>query len=161
MAQSTFPTTRYAESLTQLLNAIEYHDANYTPEQRCERLHHVYADTAAHFAHPSRMLGVSAGKMQAWVQCIVRMVVYGYPTLSPELLSDLCIYYTYTVILDDSFDGSDDAMATFSTDLVMGKPQKHTWWRLINEHFPDLLKRYGGFCSLNILRSTLDCESTS
>lgn len=31
----------------------------------------------------------------------------------------------------------------------------------MNHHLPDLLVYYGPFCSLNIIRSTLDCGSLS
>lgn len=43
--------------------------------------------------------------------------------------------------------------------MVSGTEQKHPWWRLVNAHFPQVLKHYGPFCALNIYRSTVDCKS--
>lgn len=86
------------------------------------------------------------------------MVVYSYPKLPLDVRSDLCIYHTYTVILDDGEEEADGKMLNFCNDLVLGREQKHPWWRAVNQHLPQLLKHYGPFCSMNIFRSNLDCE---
>ena len=86
------------------------------------------------------------------------MVVYGWVKVSKELMADLSIHYTYTLILDDSEDDPYTNMLTYYDDLQSGREQKHPWWKLVNDHFPNVLRHFGPFCSLNLIRSTLDCK---
>lgn len=150
---------QYVASLNHMLTQMGYQDNNYSSEERQHNLHHVYSKTIAHFTHPSPSLVTGVKRMQAFIQTIVRMVVYGYPKLPLDVMSDLCIYYTYTVILDDCEEHSAYTMHSFVEDLISGSEQKHSWWQAVNGHLPNLLKHYGPLCSFNIFRSTLDCKS--
>lgn len=80
---------------------------------------------------------------------------------TPELMAALTIHYTYTLILDDAEDDPTQTMQDFFGDMMAGKEQRHPWWLLVNDHFPEVLKHYGPFCSLNIYRSTVDCKPST
>jgi trichodiene synthase len=155
-----FPTQCYLDTMVRFLDTIEYHDLNYTHAVRVENLHYTYSKAAAHFAQPLQQetIKISPKKLQASLQSIVAMVVYSWVKVSKEVMADLSIHYTYMLILDDSTDDPDATMKTFTTDLLEGRPQQHYWWRLVNAQFPSLVRHYGPFCSLNLMRSTLDCE---
>lgn len=155
-----FPTEYYLENLVRLCDTIEYNDSNYTREQRIDNLHYAYSKTAAHFAQPlqQKLLKVSPKRLQASLETIVGMVVYSWTKVSRELMAELSIHYTYTLILDDSTDDPEPNMGAFFDDMMSGQPQKHPWWRLVNENLPNVLAHFGPFCSLNLIRSTIDCK---
>lgn len=155
-----FPHDYYLETLVRLLDIIKHEDKNYTDEQRLENLRYVYAKSAEHFAQPSEQatLKVSHKRLQASLQTIVSMVVYCWAHASKELMADLTIHYTYTLLLDDSTDDPNINMTTYYEDLLNGRQQKHPWWQLVNGHFPKVLSHFGPFCSLNLVRSTIDCK---
>lgn len=163
MTEKAFPIECYLETMVRFLDTINYHDTNYTYEERVNNLHYAYSKTAAHFAQPLQQstLKVSPKRLQASLQTIVAMVVYSWAKVSPEVMADLSIHYTYMLILDDSTDDPDATMKSFYNDLLQGRPQAHPWWRLVNDQFPTVLKHYGPFCSLNLVRSTVDCEYIS
>ena len=163
MTDKTFPVKYYLETVVRFLDTMNYHDTNYTHNERVNNLHYAYSKTAAHFAQPLQQstLKVSPKRLQASLQTIVAMVVYSWAKVSPEVMADLSIHYTYMLILDDSTDDPDATMKSFYNDLLQGRPQAHPWWRLVNSQFPKVLKHYGPFCSLNLVRSTVDCEYTS
>lgn len=148
----------YVTSLIRMLSQMGYTDVSYSSKERELNLRHVYLKTTAHFVQPSTRLGTDVKRMQAFIQTIVRMMVYSYPKLPLDVMSDLSIYYTYTVILDDCKQRTADTMQTFTVDLIHGSEQRHPWWQAVNEHLPSLLKHYGPFCSMTIFRSTLDCK---
>ncbi|KAM0794083.1 Trichodiene synthase [Usnea florida] len=126
---------------------MNYHDTSYTYDERVNNLHYAYSKTAAHFAQPLQQstLKVSPKRLQASLQTIVAMVVYSWAKVSPEML-----------ILDDSSDDPNATMKSFHNDLLQGRSQAHPWWRLVNSQLPNVLKHYGPFCSLNLVRSTVD-----
>lgn len=161
MSQKPFPTETFVATVVQLMDTIQHNDVNYTHDERVGRLSYAYKKAASYFAQPHvrEMLQVKPKKLQAALQTITGMVVYCWVNASPELCAALTIHYTYTMILDDSEDDPYSSMRDFFGDMVNGRQQKHPWWKLVNDHFPDVLKHYGPFCSLNIYRSTVDCES--
>lgn len=160
MTEAAFPRDTFVHTVVQLLDTIQHQDTNYTHEERVRNLSYAYNEAARHFAQPHvrDSLHVKPKKLQAALQTITGMVVYCWVKASPELMAALTIHYTYTLILDDDEDDPYPTMENFFDDMVGGKEQKHPWWRLVNDHFPNVLKHYGPFCSLNIYRSTVDCE---
>ena len=160
MSQTPFPTDTFVATVVQLMDTIQHNDVNYTHDERVGRLSYAYKEAAYHFAQPHvrEVLQVKPKKLQAALQTITGMVVYCWVNASPELCAALTIHYTYTLVLDDSEDDPYANMQDFFGDMVNGKTQKHPWWKLVNDHFPNVLKHYGPFCSLNIYRSTVDCE---
>lgn len=160
VSEYDFPYDYYLETLVRFLDVIDYEDTNYTDEQRVENLHYVYIKTAEHFAQPHQQatLKVSPKRLQASLQTIVGMVVYSWAKVSKELMADLSIHYTYTLLLDDSTDDPNLNMRSYYEDLLNGRQQKHPWWQLVNDHFPNVLSHFGPFCSLNLVRSTIDCK---
>ncbi|THY33590.1 hypothetical protein D6D01_02198 [Aureobasidium pullulans] len=153
-----FPLSTYLKTMVEFLDIVDYDDNNYTMEDRKKALSYVYTKTAEHFAQPVQQnsLQVKPKKLQASIQTIVGMVVYSWARASHEVMADLSIHYTYTLLLDDSTDDPTFDMSSFFVDLVAGNTQKHPWWRMVNAHLPEVLKHYGSFCSLNLVRSTLD-----
>ncbi|KAI9149657.1 Trichodiene synthase [Paramyrothecium foliicola] len=153
-----FPTEYFLGTAVRLLENVKYRDSNYTREERIENLSYAYNKAAAHFAQErqQRILKVNPKRLEASLRTIVGMVVYSWVKVSKELMADLSIHYTYTLILDDSEDDPHNNMLTFFDDLQAGREQKHPWWMLVNEHFPNVLRHFGPFCSLNLIRSTLD-----
>nr|ABG73407.1 trichodiene synthase [Stachybotrys echinatus] len=153
-----FPTEYFLGTAVRLLENVNYRDSNYTREERIENLHYAYNKAAAHFAQErqQKILKVSPKRLEASLRTIVGMVVYSWVKVSKELMADLSIHYTYTLILDDSQDDPFPTMVTYFDDLQAGREQKHPWWILVNEHFPNVLRHFGPFCSLNLIRSTLD-----
>ncbi|RYP43706.1 hypothetical protein DL768_009762 [Monosporascus sp. mg162] len=153
-----FPTEYFLGTAARLLEKVKYRDSNYTREERVENLRYAYNKAAAHFAQErqQQILKVNPKRLEASLRTIVGMVVYSWAKVSKELMADLSIHYTYTLILDDSEDNPHPHMLTFFDDLQSGRQQKHPWWMLVNEHFPNVLRHFGPFCSLNLIRSTLD-----
>ncbi|RJE24484.1 Major Facilitator Superfamily [Aspergillus sclerotialis] len=89
------------------------------------------------------------------------MVVYSWATASDEVMADLSIHYTYMLLLDDSHDDPAASMESFYDNMLAGIPQEHPWWRMVNEQFPQVLRHYGPYCGLNMIRSTTDCTYIS
>ncbi|KAI9902301.1 hypothetical protein N3K66_001653 [Trichothecium roseum] len=158
MSGQEFPFEYFLGTAVRLLEEIQYRDSNYTREERIENLHYAYTKAVNHFAQPhvQEILKPDPKKLQASLSTIVGMVVYGWVKVSKELMADLSIHYTYTLILDDSEDDPYTNMLTYYDDLQSGREQKHPWWKLVNDHFPNVLRHFGPFCSLNLIRSTLD-----
>lgn len=161
MSDGVFPTHTYQNAVLRFLDTISYNDTNFTREERIKALHYAYTATAKHFAQPvqQQLIQASPRRLQASIQTIVAMVVYSWAKAPPAVMADLSIHYTYMLILDDSKDDPDLSMRAFYEDLLAGKTQQHPWWRMVNEQFPTVLKHYGPFCSLNMVRSTVDCKS--
>lgn len=159
-AEYDFPYDYYLETIVRFLDIIDYQDDNYTHQERVENLRYAYIKAAEHFAQPLQQatLNVPPKRLQASLQTIVGMVVYSWAKVSKELMADLSIHYTYTLLLDDSTDDPNLNMMTYYNDLLNGRQQKHPWWQLVNAHFPKVLSHFGPFCSLNLVRSTIDCE---
>ena len=155
-----FPTDAYLDAAVRFLDVMRYNDDNYTAQERARTLHFVYQSTAKHFARPAQqqLINVEPEKLQAWVQSIVALVVCAWPHLEFEAMVDLGIYYIYTVLLDDTDDEPSSMMWTWYEDLVTGQAQRHPWWQMVNKQLPDLLRHYGPYCKLNIVRSNIDCK---
>ncbi|TIA29602.1 hypothetical protein D6C78_10125 [Aureobasidium pullulans] len=148
--------SQYVNAINKVLTDMQYNDVSHHPCEIQHQLHEAYFLTATYFARPGRIKDINLNKLQASIQSIVHMVVLSYPRASFEVKSELCVYLTYMMLLDDGKGISTDAIDTFSEDLIHGSEQKHVLWRSVNDHLPDLLKHYGPFCSLSIFRSTLD-----
>lgn len=113
-----------------------------------------------HFARPSYALAVDTKTLQALIHSMVRFVSYCWPGHSLVVKADLGILFVYYGILDDwCKDNLTEGMQDFSKDMIDGSEQKNTWWQAVNKHLLSFLEHYGSFCSLNIFRGTLDCES--
>ncbi|KAJ5593218.1 hypothetical protein N7537_010122 [Penicillium hordei] len=159
MATQRFPTDNYSNSVVQFLDTIQYNDTNYTREERLAKLHYVYTKTAKHFAHYDRQkqIKVSPSNLQPLLQAMVTMVVYSWATASEKVMVDLSIHYTYMLILNDSHDDDPtESMKSFYNTILAGLPQEHPWWQMVNNHFPQVLRHYGPYCGLNVIRSTTE-----
>lgn len=158
--QQEFPFDYYLDTLVRLLHLLEYEDRNYTHEERISSLRYAYAKAADHFSQPhvANTLKVPPKILAAALMTIVAMVCFAWVKVSPQLQADLSLHYTYVLLLDDSREQPAPSMANWYGDLLQGNEQKHGWWRLVNDEFPDLLEHYGGYCQMNLVRSTSDCE---
>lgn len=157
-----FPRATYMEAMVRLLDTVSYNDENLTDAERVECLKYCYAKAAEHFAQPhvQEALKVPPKQLDAALKTIVGMCVYSWCRVSQELMADLSIYFTYALLLDDSREEPADTMATWYGDLLNAKPQAHGWWRLVNDFIPKVLRHYGGYCQMTIVRSTIDCKFT-
>lgn len=161
MVSNEFPITYFKGVLVKLLDIVDYKDTNYTPEERIFNLSFAYTAAAKHFAQPyiRDTLDVPPKKLEAALRTITGMVVYSWTQVSPELMAELTIHYTYMLVLDDVGDDPTLAMDSWYQDLLQGKAQQHRWWKLVNANLPNVLSYYGGYCQMNIVRSTIDCTS--
>ncbi|KAL5093615.1 Trichodiene synthase [Trichoderma cf. simile WF8] len=153
-----FPWATYLETLVRLLDTVRYNDENFTDDERASYLKYAYSKAAEHFAQPhvQETLKVPPKRMAAGLKTIVRLVVYSWSHVSKELMADLTIFYTYTLLLDDSIEQPAGSMTNWYGDLLSARPQAHGWWRLVNDFIPNVLRHYGGYCQMNIVRSTID-----
>nr|UWK20075.1 trichodiene synthase [Trichoderma balearicum] len=156
--EEEFPRATYLETMVRLLDTVSYNDENFTDEERTECLKYAYGKAAEHFAQPhvQETLKVPPKRMAAALKTIVGMCVYSWCRVSKELMADLSIHYTYTLLLDDSREEPAGTMATWYEDLLNARPQSHGWWRLVNDFIPNVLRHYGGYCQMNMVRSTID-----
>ncbi|CAI7616678.1 unnamed protein product [Penicillium discolor] len=164
MTSQGFPIGYYFNCVVRLLDRIQYNDTNYTPEERLAKLHYVYTKTAKHFAHHDRQkhIKVSPSNLQSFLQAMVTMVVYSWATASEKVMVDLSIHYTYMLILHDSHeDDPTENMMSFYNTILTGLPQEHPWWKMVDNHFPQVLRHYGPYCGFNITRSTTDFFQSS
>ncbi|KAM0452054.1 hypothetical protein ACHAPV_009678 [Trichoderma viride] len=157
-SEEQFPRATYLEAMVRLLDTVSYKDENFSVEERVNCLKYCYAKASEHFAQPHvhRTLKVPPKRLDAALKTIVSMCVYSWCRVSQEVMADLSIHYTYTLLLDDSREEPADAMVTWYEDLLNAKPQAHGWWRLVNDFIPNVLRHYGGYCQMNIVRSTID-----
>lgn len=161
-SEEQFPRATYLEAMVRLLDTVSYKDENFSVEERVNCLKYCYAKASEHFAqlHIQKTLKVPPKRLDAALKTIVSMCVYSWCRVSQEVMADLSIHYTYTLLLDDSREEPAEAMVTWYEDLLYAKPQAHGWWRLVNDFIPNVLRHYGGYCQMNIVRSTIDCEFT-
>ncbi|KAK4081234.1 uncharacterized protein Triagg1_2766 [Trichoderma aggressivum f. europaeum] len=157
-SEQQFPLATYLETLVRLLDTVRYNDENFTDDERASYLKYSYSTAAEHFAQPhvQESLKAPPERLSAALKTIVAMVVYSWSHVSEELMADLTIFYTYALLLDDSIEQPAGFMVNWYGDLLNAKPQSHGWWRLVNEFLPNLLRHYGGYCQINIVRSTID-----
>ncbi|PFH58531.1 hypothetical protein XA68_13554 [Ophiocordyceps unilateralis] len=161
MPDDSFPVDDIVPAVVQLWDAIEYNDTNYTAEELIRRLRYAYGEAAKHFAQPGIVTALQypIKNIEHSIRVATGYVVYCWVKVSLELMASLSIYFAYCVLVDDSAGGVGDptlSMQDYVTDLLAGNPQRHPWFRLVNAHFPDLMKHFGPFCSLNIYCSTVD-----
>ncbi|KAG0154643.1 hypothetical protein PDIDSM_02860 [Penicillium digitatum] len=164
MTRQAFPFEDYLNSVVRFLDTMEYYDTNYTAEERVSKLHYVYTNTAKHLAHYDRQkqIKMSPNNLQALIQVTVAMVVYGWATVSENVMVDLSIHFTYVLILDNSTDDNPaKSLESFHNTMLAGLPQEHPWWQMVNNHFPLVLRHYGPYCGLTLIRSTADCSYSS
>lgn len=155
MNHSDFPLDLYVGALVRFLDSIEYHDDNYHHHERLEKLQYVYSETAKHFAQPLQRetLKVHPKRLAAMMRTSVQYTVYSFVKLSLPAMVGLGIANVYISVLDD--DPHPD-LESFSEALLHGNQQKHSFWRLMNDHLSDFLQHYGTFCGLTIMRSVFD-----
>ncbi|KAI9790624.1 MAG: hypothetical protein M1816_004957 [Peltula sp. TS41687] len=155
---SDFPLNLYVDALVRLLDSIDYHDDNYHHHERLKKLQFVYSETAKHFAQPLQQdtLKVHPKRLEATMRTGVQYAVYCYVKLSLPAMVAVSIANVYLALLDNINDDPHPDMESFSEDLLHGNQQKHPFWRLMNDHLSDLLRHYGSFCGLNIMRSVFD-----
>lgn len=160
--EEQFPQATYLEAMVRLLDIVNYKDENFADEERVECLKYCYAKAAEHFAQPhvQQALKVPLKRLDAALKTIVGMCVYSWCRVSQDVMADLSIHYTYALLLDDSREDPADTMVTWYEDLLNANPQAHGWWRLLNDFIPNVLRHYGGYCQMNIVRSTIDCKYT-
>lgn len=122
-----FPIDDFLNATVQLLEYIEYQDCNYTRDERIENLRYAYEKAAQHFAQDRQqaLLKAEPKRLQASLQTIVGMAVCSWAKVSKELMADLSIYNTYTLVLDDSQDDPHPQMLTYFDDLQAKRQQKH------------------------------------
>jgi trichodiene synthase len=88
------------------------------------------------------------------------MTVFGWENLPRDVIVPLNIYFTYVILEDDPGDdpflGHSHLMDSFTLDLLRGKGQLHPRFRSLFRFFPDLLRCYGRFSQLTMLKSTLE-----
>ena len=155
---SPFPLKLYLESVVDILDALNYDDQNYARPERVKTLQYVYSETAKHFSQPyqQELLKVSPKKLAAAMRTATNVTVCCWVKVAKEVMVAISIYWVYIIFLDDSNKDPSLQMSSFVPDLLGGNQQKHPFWRLVAGHLPDFLSHYGGFCSLAIIRSTLD-----
>ncbi|KAJ2970533.1 hypothetical protein NQ176_g8143 [Zarea fungicola] len=124
-----FPIDDFLNATVQLLEYIEYQDCNYTRDERIENLRYAYEKAAQHFAQDRQqaLLKAEPKRLQASLQTIVGMAVCSWAKVSKELMADLSIYNTYTLVLDDSQDDPHPQMLTYFDDLQAKRQQKHPY----------------------------------
>lgn len=147
--------------LLRVLDKIEYNDTNFSPSDRLTMLRHCWTKGAQYFAqrHIRETLNLEADIMNARLSTIVTFVVNSWSMVPLEVNVDLVIYWTFTILLDDCPGDYNSMMRTFSEDCLTGKTPQHPWLRLMHEQTHKTMKHYGSYCSLNLLRSTIDCKS--
>ena len=154
-----FSFDQYLPALTRYLDTVEYCGNKFPRADRLATLRHVYSKTADYFAQvpQTTALRVHPKKLAVTMRTSVHLVVLCWVTLPIQVMIDLSIYWVYIILLDDCGEDPRADMETFAQDLLHGQPQKGTFWRLMNDHLSSrFLPHYGSFCSLAILRSTLD-----
>lgn len=161
MTDRPFPLAQYVEGVVRLLDSIGYNDNNHTPDARRTALAAVYSATARFFADPGQQdiitKQVKQAKMDVAMRTSVMVTVYCWPKVREEVQIALSIYWVYIVILDDSPVGPDAEMDGFTADLLTGRQQQHPFWKLMAPFLEQrLLPIYGPFCSMTMLRGTLD-----
>ncbi|KAJ5160939.1 Trichodiene synthase [Penicillium canariense] len=158
MTGNQFPIEKYIAALAKFLDTIDYHDENFSHEQRLESLRYVYSQTAKHFDQPVEQaaLNVSSKRLQAVMRTSTLVTVYCWAKCPLDVMVGVSVYFVYIIMLDDSSEIPSAQMKTFCEDLIKGRPQKHLFWQRMNAHLTNFLRYYGGFCSITIFRSTLD-----
>ena len=161
MEGDAFPISHYLESLTLLLRSVNYEDNSYQRSERQSALQNTYVEAAQYFVQEFQQgnLKMSLRRFEPMLTSIAGYVVYCYPQVPADVKTDLTIYFTLTVVLDDDMnDISQPSMENFFEDLIQGKEQRHPWWKVINKSLLNVVKHYGSFCAFNMIRSTLDCK---
>ncbi|KAL7907378.1 trichodiene synthase [Trichoderma velutinum] len=157
-SEKQFPLATYLETLVRLLDTVRYNDENFTDDERALCMKFVYSKAADHFIQPhvQKIVNWPPERMDAALKTIVGVVVYSWCRVSKEIMADLTIYYTYTLILDDTIEQPAGSMVNWYGDLLNARPQVHGWWKLVNDFMPSILRHYGGYCQLNLVRSMID-----
>ena len=150
----------YVNGLVRVLDTIKYRDNNYEHHERVKTMRDAYSEAAKHFAQPLQQntVQVNPKGLEAAVRTGVWFVVCSFPKAPPEAMGNLAIPWTYYVFLDHSANNPHLEMASFFEDLILGRQQKHPWWRLMNDHLPKVLSFYGNFCGFIIVRNSMDCK---
>ena len=155
-----FPFDDYLASLVHLLETAQYSNSNNDSQARLQILRYVYSEAVKHFSQPQHHVTSNAKPklLQAILEASTTFSVFCYDKLSPQNMVSLTIFTAYTIYIDDLREADPlQEVAFLCEDLLDGKQRKHLYWGLLNDYLPQVLKDYGSFCSLNIIRSTIDC----
>ncbi|PHH69606.1 hypothetical protein CDD80_6616 [Ophiocordyceps camponoti-rufipedis] len=148
-------STLYISSLRQYLDTIQYHDTNYSREERLAALQHIYSETIKHL--PLLPPGIPPKTLQHVIQTSTQIVVCCWSKLPPPIMVDLSIYFVLLILLDDDgFESSGHESWDAAGDLLAGGQKRNVFWAAMAPHLGNFVRHYGGFCGLAILRSTLD-----
>ncbi|MBP2406181.1 hypothetical protein [Streptomyces syringium] len=152
---------RYVDLVVEFLEAVEYGEPEGSVDERVETLRYVYRGTMEYFTRPDvQDIPVDRELLEIYVRTITRMTVLGWENLSRDTLLPLTIHFLHTVIEDDlevnPFLANTHPADNFIHELVGGGDQVHPVHRSIFASFPDLLRHYGKFAQLALLRYTLD-----
>lgn len=158
MTDKQFPTEKYVAAIVEFLDTIQYQDDNYSHSQRLGNLRYVYRHTAKHFSQPveKAALTVSPKRLQFIMRTGTLITVYCWTKLPLDVMVDMSVYWVYMIMLDDASCDALTQMTDFAKDLFQGNSQKHRFFQRVNTHLTSFLRHYGGFCSLSIIRGTLE-----
>lgn len=160
MDTPAFPSDLFCRAIVRFLDAIQYDDDNLAHNERVQGLRFVHSKTAEYFTQPlprTTLKRVEPVRIAAVTRTISHFVVYCWSKVPRDVQVDISIYLSIINVLDDEINCDPSTqMASFWTDLIQGKQQKHPFWLLINSHLPRLLRSYSSFCAFNIMRCTFD-----
>ncbi|GAU70666.1 phytoene synthase [Streptomyces sp. NBRC 110611] len=155
------PAERYLDMVVEFLEEIEYGEPEGSVDERAETLRFIFHGTIQYFSQ-SHMQGISLDHQQLMsiVRTITRMTVFGWGNLPRNVMLLLNIYYSHAIMEDDPegdpFLKDSNLMDPFVCDLVCGNELMHPRYRAIFRFLPDLLRHYGKFSQLTMLKSTLE-----
>lgn len=156
---------RYVDVLVGSLERVGYGEPEVLREGRAKTLCHVFRATMEYFARPDvRAAVVHRGKLRDTARSITRMTVFGWENLPLDAMVPLNIYFTYVALednpkddaADDPFRETSPLMESFVRDLLSGTRQAHPGFGSLFDFLPDLLRCYGTFSQLTMLKSTLE-----
>lgn len=152
---------RYVDLIVEFLERVGYDEPEGSRQERAQSLRYVFRGTMEHFTRPCmRDVTADYGYLTSVVRTITRMTVFGWGSIPLHAMVPLNIYFTYVILEDDPKDdplrGHPYLMESFVLDLLRGEEQLHPRYRALFSFFPDLLRCYGKFQQLTMLKSTLE-----
>ena len=162
MSEQSGPTKTLLHNIVHLLDAIQYKFTNYTREEQIQAFQYAYGEAVKHFFQPHifQTFNVPPEQLKSILKTATNIVVDCWSKVPREVLSAVTIHHCYNIILDDIEEDPHLLMTGFLSNMSGGKPPKHPWLRLAQDHLVHLTKYYGPYCALNIYRSTIDCKSS-
>lgn len=151
---------RYVDLIVEFLEEVKYSDLENPSSETEENLRHLFRETMTHF-EPPRVRGASINRqLTSIVRTITRMTAFGWGNLPRDVMVPLNIYFTYVILEDDPggdpFLGNSGLMESFVDDFLCGREQLHPRFRSLFAFFPELLRCYGQFSQITMVKSTLE-----